>query len=209
MDFDYNDVVSDDGYFKGNTLLTAFLGVFFVFTSLPFSYYYFSYTNIQIITNKIIYVNLFSFIISFFEVAMFAYIKNKNRNLAKYSVSQFDNSDGCMVLIAMLFGGFFFNGIVLSEINGRFDFYKGTKKKVEIVKKNKESFFSKKYKSDIDSFTHFYLVVENEKENISRFSFQVSKSIYERFNEKTIIEFETKPGLLGLEHLSSKITLAK
>ena len=167
------------------------------------SQYYFANTNISII-NKEFARLVIAVIVTFIEVCIINYIKNRKKDLAKFSKSQFDSPQGCGFLIFILLGLVCLNNVLFCEINGRFDPFDSSKRKVKIINKFRRG------NSRGPTFVYdYYFVVENWNNNGREAQFQIPESVYNKFGGNSIIEFETKPGLLGFEHLSSDIKESK
>jgi hypothetical protein len=199
--FDPSDF-TDNGSFSSNNIIGFAVGIAIFSIFFGLSYFYFGHTNVQIFSRGMI--NVIAIFITIIEVGIIYYIRNKNKNLAEYSESEYDSAGGCWLLIALLICSFYLNGIFFCEINGRLDFSESTKRKVKLLNKYSEAGSRK-----TNSLYHYYFVIENWKDGVGNFNLEVSESTYKKFNTNSMIEFETRPGLLGFEHLASEITVAK
>lgn len=203
FNFDPSDY-SDNGDFGENSGWIGFLiGLAVCIIVYAISYFYFANTSIQII-NRGLKFYIIAIIISVIEACIFFYIRNRKKDLADYSEDIFDSKDGLCLLIAGLICSFYLNCILLCEINGRLDFSESKKIKTKIIDKRIEVGVKK-----MNSPRYYYFDLENWKEKKDYCILEISESIYKKFDSSKMIEFETKPGLLGLEHLSSEITLSK
>ncbi len=203
MEFDPADF-SDNGSFGENSGWIGFLiGLAVCIIVYAISYFYFANTGIQII-NRGLNIYIIAIIITIIEASIFYFIRNRKKKLTDYSEDMFDSKDGLCLLIAGLICSFYLNCILLCEINGRLDFSESKKIKTKIIGKRIEVGVKK-----MNSPRYYYFDLENWKEKNSYCKLEISESIYTKFSSNNMIEFETKPGLLGLEHLSSEITLSK
>ncbi len=201
MKFDPSDYTETGEYGSRGGTVGFLASVFLLVIVSQASYYYFININIPIISSGLI-IDIIAIVITFFEVGVCYYIKNRNKDLAKYSESKFDSSSGCWFLIVLLLCSFHINKILLYEVNGRFDFHEGTKRKVKLFNKNSRA------PGKVKINYHYYFEVEDWNNSGRRVEFEVSKSLFNKISG-SIIEFETKPGLLGFEHLSSDVTVAE
>ncbi len=168
------------------------------------SQFYDNNTNIGLIASDITQSTI-AIVITFIEVCIIYHIRNRKKDLAKFSKSEFDSAQGCSFFIFLTFSAIYFNSILFCELNGRFDFRESSKRKVKIINK----FRSGKVRSNSLASYRYYYTIEDWNNNGSKFDLRVPESVYGKFNTNNIIEFETKPGLLGFEHLASEITLSK
>lgn len=190
----YNRYASAGGFIIGLLLLSVFLLVY---------QYYFAHTNIAITSSQFLPLIILT-VITFVEIGIIYYIRNRKKDLAAYSQGEFDSTGGCWLLIALILCLFYINSILFCEINGRFDPFDGTKRKIKIVNKTRKG----NTRGPTLIYRH-YLIIEDWDNNGSEFYLQVPESVYNKFNSKDMIEFETKPGLLGFEHIASEIKASK
>ena len=178
------------------------IGLFLLLLFSLGSRYYFANTNISIIDKEIVQL-VIVFFVTFVETYIISSIRNRDKDLAKFSKSEFDSAQGCGFLIFVLLCTAYLNGVLLCEINGRFDFRGSSKRKVEII-----SEFRRGNTRGPTLIYNYYFVIRNWNDGRET-HLQVPVSVFGKFDPHNIIEFETKPGLLGFEHLASEITLSK
>ncbi len=168
------------------------------------SQFYDNNTNIGLIASDITQSTI-AIVITFIEVCIIYHIRNRKKDLAKFSKSEFDSAQGCGFFIFLFLSAVSLNGVLFCEINGRFDFRESSKRKVKIINKIRRG---KVRNPSLASYQYYY-TIEDWNNNGSKFDLRVPESVYGKFNTNNTIEFETKPGLLGFEHLASEITLSK
>ena len=179
------------------------VGIVIVLLSSLFSSFYFAHTNIPMITSEA-KQSIIAIAITVIEVYIISYFRNRKKDLAKFSKSEFDSTHGCWILIALLVSGVFLNGILFREINGRFDFRSTTKRKTKIINKTRRG----NTRGPTLIYRH-YFIIQNWKDEGREFDLQIPGSVFDKFNSGDMVEFETKPGLLGFEHVAGKITRAE
>lgn len=198
--------------YRGNDILSertgwyGFAGGVVIFFLCSFlSYCYFAHTSLKTFSldGGVLYV--IGFVLTSLEVVIYKYFKDKDKPLVLYEEGIFDSNSGCWLLISMLVGGFHLNCILFNELNGRLDFYKSTKVKARV------SASIYKSSSIAGTYDHYYLRLEDLTNDGKQrqIEIEVPRSFYSKVSQGNNLEFETKPGLLGFEHISSEITVLK
>ena len=108
------------------------IGLFLLLLFSLGSRYYFANTNISIIDKEIVQL-VIVFFVTFVETYIISSIRNRDKDLAKFSKSEFDSAQGCSFFIFLTFSAIYFNSILFCELNGRFDFRESSKRKVKII----------------------------------------------------------------------------
>ena len=201
--FDLNDY-TDNGVFGENSGWFGFLvGLSVCIIFYAISYFYFANTNVQIIDRGLILI-IIAIIFSFIDACFVYFVWNRWKKLTEYSEDIFFSKDVQCLLIAGLICSFYLNSIFICEINGRVDFSESKIIKTKISNKYYEVGIKK-----MNAPRYYYFNLENWKEKKDYCKIEIPESVYNKFNSSDMIEFETKPGLLGFEHLSSEIKLSK
>lgn len=200
-DYGENGIFSEKGGWHG-----FIYGMAIFFFCFLISFFYFAHTSLKTYTLDDTTLGAFSFLLTVIEVVVIYYIRNRNKNLAAYEEGAFDSTGGCWMLIAMMIGGLYLNCIVVNEINGRFDFSESRRVKGIISAK-----YSKAHSRKAPILFHYYLQIETSMVNGKQecIDIEVSESFYNVLKDGSEVEFETKPGLLGYEHISSEIKVLK
>ncbi len=200
MEFDPNDYTENGAFGSQGGIVDLIIGlaIWIIFSQI--SYFYFSHTSISII-GKAWAVDLIAIVIAIIEVVVINYIRNRKVELAEYP-NEFDTNKWYCLLIALFICSFYINCIFFCEINGRLDSHESTKRNVKLI--NKRDIAHTKARIN----HRYFFEIEDWNRPGKLTEFQVSQSIYEKTKE-SMIEFETKPGLLGFEHLSSEVTNSK
>ena len=203
MEFDPDDYTETGDFGRKGGIIGFFVALILYIIIHYASYYYFTNTNIQIIASESVLL-LIVLVATLIEVGVIYYFRNRNRDLAKFPKSEFDSSKGCWILIGLLVFSFRLNYILLYEINGRFDPYASTKRTVKITGK-----YSRADNQKMRAFYRHHFLLDSWKDQGKHIDLEVPLSVFNQFSSNTLVEFDTKPGLLGLEHLSSEIKASK
>ena len=179
------------------------VGLVLFFASFLGSQFYFAHTNISMITSEL-RQSIIAIAVTVIEVYIISYFRNRKKDLAKFSQSEFDSTHGCWILIALLLSGVCLNGILFCELNGRFDPFSSTKRKTKLINKSRRG----NTRGPTLIYRH-YFIIENWKDNGNALDLQIPSSVFDKFDSGDMIEIETKPGLLGFEHIAGEITRAK